>query len=565
MTGTNNLSGGGTLVLNFTSNNNDKIATGVLTLAAGNIALKGGSYTQAVASTTITTGGGHTSISHDGGTSKIAFGAITRSGNSGSGGNTLSLEDDTIATTTSTAVNGILSGGITVGSNWAKVDSGNIVALTSGDYTPLPTGSGATTTTVNYQLTGSLTRTAAMSLNSLRITGDGADQILDLGTNNLRPSLLSDAGSTPGRYSGNSAAGGILYSGGGNGNYTITGTGAASIQAQNSNQELIIHTYAGKLNVEVPLTMGGSGLTKTGVGTLALSGVSTYTSFTHVNQGSLLVNNTTGSGTGTGTVTVQNNANLGGTGTIGGNTTITDGGGLTFDLSTAPGSHDKLDLATAKTLTFSGASTLTITSPGGATTGNYTLLTAPGGISGTLPILNMPSGWAATLTAENSGTDLVLHITTVGGASPYDTWASGFTPNPGLATENPDSDSLTNLQEFAFGTNPNASTGGSITYTVGGEVSATGLPVAVNFADPGVDFRAVFGRRKDYIAAGLTYTVQFSAGLDVWVNSTDTPTEVSNSTTGDIDAVSVPYPLFIETGNGMEKPTFFRVGVSQAP
>ena len=89
--------------------------------------------------------------------------------------------------------------------------------------------------------------------------------------------------------------------------------------------------------------------------------------------------------------------------------------------------------------------------------------------------------------------------------------------------------------------------------------------MAVNFADPGVDFRAVFGRRKDYIAAGLTYTVQFSAGLDVWVNSTDTRTEVSNSTTGDIDAMSVPYPLFIETGNGMEKPTFFRVGVSQAP
>jgi len=32
-----------------------------------------------------------------------------------------------------------------------------------------------------------------------------------------------------------------------------------------------------------------------------------------------------------------------------------------------------------------------------------------------------------------------------------------------------------------------------------------------------------------------------------------------------IQAVSVPYPLFINTLNGVEKPTFFRVGVSLAP
>jgi len=81
----------------------------------------------------------------------------------------------------------------------------------------------------------------------------------------------------------------------------------------------------------------------------------------------------------------------------------------------------------------------------------------------------------------------------------------------------------------------------------------------------------VFGRRKDYVTAGLTYTVQFSAGLDIWVNSTDTPTVLTGA--GDanpsaVEAVSVPYPLFIPfTRNGVpgfEKPTFFRVRVSSS-
>ena len=95
--------------------------------------------------------------------------------------------------------------------------------------------------------------------------------------------------------------------------------------------------------------------------------------------------------------------------------------------------------------------------------------------------------------------------------------------------------------------------------------ASVGLPVAVNMADPGVDFRAVFGRRKDYEDAGLIYTVQFSAGLDVWVDSSDIPTDVTDSTTGDIDAVSVPYPLFIPVGPEFKKPTFFRVGISETP
>ena len=67
---------------------------------------------------------------------------------------------------------------------------------------------------------------------------------------------------------------------------------------------------------------GTTALTKTGTGTIALSGTNTYTGATTVNGGTLLINgNQTAA---TGNVTVAANATLGGTGTLGGNTTIAD-------------------------------------------------------------------------------------------------------------------------------------------------------------------------------------------------------------------------------------------------
>ena len=50
--------------------------------------------------------------------------------------------------------------------------------------------------------------------------------------------------------------------------------------------------------------------------------------------------------------------------TIGGSVTLENNAGLIFDITTAQGSHDKLDVL--GTLTFEGASVLTITSSGGA-------------------------------------------------------------------------------------------------------------------------------------------------------------------------------------------------------
>ena len=148
--------------------------------------------------------------------------------------------------------------------------------------------------------------------------------------------------------------------------------------------------------------------------------------------------------------------------------------------------------------------------------------------------------------------------------TPYDTWANG-TYSPALTaklpTDNQDGDSLNNLQEFAFGTQPTVSTG-EIVYS-GGTLTTPGAPKIVAAAGT---YSMVFGRRADYVAAGLTYTVQFSAGLDAWVDNNDgTNPPVQVATDGTINAMSVPYVDFIDTPSGSRKPTFSRVKVVQAP
>jgi hypothetical protein len=126
---------------------------------------------------------------------------------------------------------------------------------------------------------------------------------------------------------------------------------------------------------------------------------------------------------------------------------------------------------------------------------------------------------------------------------------------------NADGDGNSNLLEFAFGTDPAVSNNNSIGYG-SGVTPGLPLPVLETITSNNVEFRAAFGRRKDWDTAGLTYTVQFSADLTEWVDSADTPLEIESGS-GDIDAVYVPYPLAIPTSNGYEKAQFFRLSVSQ--
>ena len=118
-----------------------------------------------------------------------------------------------------------------------------------------------------------------------------------------------------------------------------------------------------------------------------------------------------------------------------------------------------------------------------------------------------------------------------------------------------DSDSLSNLQEYAFGTNPLQASGAAVQWS-GSTFLSAGVPVPyATTVNGSFSYRAVFSRRKDYSAAGLSYAVEFSADLVTWKASTTTPTRLADN--GEVEAVYVPYIIFV---NG-RKATFFRVKV----
>jgi len=71
-----------------------------------------------------------------------------------------------------------------------------------------------------------------------------------------------------------------------------------------------------------------------------------------------------------------------------------------------------------------------------------------------------------------------------------------------------------------------------------------------------VDFRVLFIRRKDYLAAGLTYTPQFSVDMMTWHDNGAIPTVLADDGTWQV--VSVPYTRFI----GGRKALFARVLVT---
>lgn len=140
-------------------------------------------------------------------------------------------------------------------------------------------------------------------------------------------------------------------------------------------------------------------------------------------------------------------------------------------------------------------------------------------------------------------------------STPFNVWAVANNATGGK-TGDPDADTYNNLMEYAFGTNPTTSSAGPIIFAEG-MVTTPGQPVLQ--IEAGV-YYAVFGRRVDYATAGLTYTVQFSAGMEGWFSSATVPAVIA--TDGTIDAVRIRFPNFVSTPSGPKKPTFFRVQIS---
>ena len=294
--------------------------------------------------------------------------------------------------------------------------------LTSSGGTLTKSGAGALTLTGNNSFSGGVTVSASggkviaghsNALGSGTVTLGGQSTSLELAD-------------------GLAVANAMSVSGSGNGKFLILQSGATSATFSGNivNSEEVVGNFdlvadtGGTLTVSGIISSGdaAAGFEKTGAGTVILTGANDYTGGTTLTAGTLIVNG--GQSLATGAVSVAANATLGGTGTLGGNTTIADTGKLAFNLSTAPGTHDKLELVSGKTLTFTLDSTLTITTSGLASSGSYTLVTAPGGITWTNPpTVSLPVGWTLNSVTGNGGNDLVINITAPGGGSPYSTWA----------------------------------------------------------------------------------------------------------------------------------------------
>ncbi len=163
------------------------------------------------------------------------------------------------------------------------------------------------------------------------------------------------------------------------------------------------------------------------------------------------------------------------------------------------------------------------------------------------------------ISATNTwGTVTGLDVQFTTAKTAYQVWAesAGVTGTNSGPTQNKDSDGLTNLEEYAFGTNPNASDSGPVELN-GSLVTKRGSPtVTVGTNGTTVDPNAVFCRRKDASSVGLTYTVQFSSDLGTWVTSTVTPTVIADD--GEYEVVKVHYPFSV---NG-RKAQFFHIVIT---
>lgn len=126
-----------------------------------------------------------------------------------------------------------------------------------------------------------------------------------------------------------------------------------------------------------------------------------------------------------------------------------------------------------------------------------------------------------------------------------------------------DNDGVSNLFEFAFGTDPKVSSPAPLSYT--GNFAAVGTvtngqPVfGIQPIPNGADFRFLFIRRSDYLATGLAYIPEFSVKMVSWTPSTAIPSVLADDGTHQL--VSVPFTRSI----GGRKAQFARVRVTNFP
>jgi hypothetical protein len=200
--------------------------------------------------------------------------------------------------------------------------------------------------------------------------------------------------------------------------------------------------------------------------------------------------------------------------------------------------------------------------PFGATPGAFTY-DPNGAFDGLAPGATGTDTFSYVLVDENGNADTnTVTITVTGTATIIGQWRidNGFSDAAGSGLnegnfEDKEGDGLSNLQEFAFGTNPMLADDELLTVDLGGGTFTPGRVITLNDGT----IWGVFIRRADHVAAGLVYTPQFIYDLNEgWLDDATVPTVLVPADSSGYEVAAVPYALFPQTE---QKRTYFRVKV----
>lgn len=401
LSGTNTFSGstsvnGGTLVLDYTASNTTKVsATGALVLSGGSLSFQGSHASITLQSVNGLVLGNATRLSGGGGrltvtagqdqNATLHLGNISRTVGSSVDFSTVNSGTGVATLTTNTQNNtsGILGGFATFQSNdWAANDgSGNITSLGSGSYTT-DFGTG-----LHTSLGGNSTlASGGATTHTLRLTGTSA---ITFNTTTPGTLTLESGGLLVTSTAGPTSIGTTTTRG------TIAATGGELfVHQQSTTGTLTVHSTLLAANV--------TNLTKTGNGTLILTGTNTYTGATYLNGGTLSVSATGNLGAATADVFINGGTltlTAGSLGTLNvANRVITIGtAGATFNLAVNQ-SMEGSGLAGTGTLTLTGVGTLIVGSSESTFTGDIVIK------NGTLRMNSPQFDSVASITVESGGT-----------------------------------------------------------------------------------------------------------------------------------------------------------------
>ncbi|MFZ9935781.1 MAG: DUF5018 domain-containing protein [Luteolibacter sp.] len=291
-------------------------------------------------------------------------------------------------------------------------------------------------------------------------------------------------------------------------------------------------------------------ITKTGAGTLILSGNLLHDGVNNVDAGTLLINgNSSGM---TGDVNVNNTAILGGSGTIGGSVVVGSTAGLApgtsigtltiagdLDISAMAGVANagvlNIDLDTIAASDRIATGTVNIgtgvlnfadfnfTAHGGLENGTYTLISSGAAVSGTLDTTpanltgTIGAGPATgTLRISGSGTNIELVVSSVGGLTGYALWASANAPSPQTPDQDYDLDGVSNAVEFVLG----------------GDKDTNDLGKLPEVGDDGTNMIFSFERDQDSIDASVSVEIEVGTDLGSWPDSYTVGADTDGSDAG---------------------------------